>query len=166
MKCEKCSKDIPLNAKFCLNCGEKVQLFSDIISGSEVSSDWLINIFQSLGFEIDVNEDGNGFTGIHKDRYNIIINLLKNINVVAIQHNFSLNQKGFFGSGNKLQLAINHANSISWLGIFSQVEDKLLVVSTHFNLTEQISERDIVSFVETFDENVGHIIETSGLSKF
>jgi|GEM_PF-1001193 len=164
MKCEKCMIDIALDARFCPNCGEKVQMYNEGMNGNEVSIEWLINILKKLGYdEIEINSDGTGFSGKHKERYNINIILNRALKLITISFNFKLDQKNT-SDGYKLQNTAMKANSLSLLGIFSLTDgNKALNTTSHINLTETIIERDIVVYLDNYEKNIVHLMETSGL---
>jgi len=160
MKCEKCIASIPLDAKFCPNCGEKVQMFNEGIKGNEVTLEWLIELFKKIGFEIDVNSNGDSFLGKHKDSYNFDVNLNTSLKVIAIGSDFPMKQRNI-SDANKLQDAVAKANSLSSLGIFSLSDNnKVLNITTHINLTELIIERDIVVYLDIFEKNAIQLMET------
>jgi len=163
MKCEKCMAVIALDAKFCPNCGEKVQMFTEGIKGNEVSIEWLIALFQKLGFEVDLNPNGDSFLGKRKESYNFDVNLNRNLKVITIGSHLSMKLKNI-SDINKLQDAVAKANSLSCLGIFSLSDNnKVLNVVTHINLTELIIERDIVVFLDIFEKDIVHIMGNLGI---
>jgi len=154
---------IPLDAKFCPNCGEKVQMFIEGIKGNEVSIEWLINLFEKIGFEVEVNSNGDSFTAKHKESYNFDVKLNTSLKVIAIDSNFSVKQKNI-SDVNKLQNAVGKANSLSCLGIFSLSDNnKVLKITTHINLTELIIERDIVVYLDLYEKSIIQVIEDLGI---
>jgi hypothetical protein len=163
MKCEKCMAGIALDAKFCPNCGEKVQMFNEGMKGNEVSIEWLSNLFKQLGYEVDVNSNGDSFFVKHKESYDFDVNLNTNLKVITIGSNFSMKQKNI-SDINKLQNLIAKANSMSCLGIFSLSDNnKVLNITTHINLTELIIERDIVAYLDIYEKNIIHIMDNLGI---
>lgn len=159
MKCEKCIANIPLDAKFCPNCGEKVQMFNEEIKGNEIKLEWLIELFKKIGFEVDVNSNGDSFLGEHKDSYNFDVNLNISLKIITISSHFPMKQRNI-SDVNKLQDAVAKANSLSILGIFSLSDNnKLLKITTHINLTELLIERDIVVYLDIFEKNVIQLME-------
>ena len=159
MKCEKCMAGIPLDARFCPNCGEKVQMYNEGIKGNELSIEWLIILFKKLGFEVEVNSNGDSFIGKNKENYNFNVNLNTSLKVITIGINFAMKQKNI-SDVNKLQDAIAKANSLSLLGIFSLSDNhKVLNIMTHINLTELIIERDIVVYLDIYEKNIIHLME-------
>ena len=159
MKCEKCMAGIALDAKFCPNCGEKVQMFNDGMKGNEVSIEWLSNLFKQLGYEVNVNSNGDSFFVKHKESYDFDVNLNISLKVITIGSNFSMKQKNI-SDINKLQNLIAKANSMSCLGIFSLSDNnKVLNITTHINLTELIIERDIVAYLDIYEKNIIHIMD-------
>jgi len=166
MKCEKCTASIALDAKFCPNCGEKVQMFNEGMNGFEVSIKWLISIFKKLGYdEVEVSSDGTGFVGKHKERYNFDVNLNTALKVITISSNFGMD-KNNVSDGYKLQNTVMKANSLSLLGIFSLTDDNKVLTTTHINLTELIIERDIVVYLDNYEKSILHIMNTTGLNNF
>ncbi len=163
MKCEKCMAGIALDAKFCPNCGEKVQMFNEGMKGNEVSIEWLSNLFKQLGYEVDVNSNGDSFFVKHKESYDFDVNLNTSLKVITIGSNFSMKQKNI-SDINKLQNLIAKANSMSCLGIFSLSDNnKVLNITTHINLTELIIERDIVAYLDIYEKNIIHIMDNLGI---
>ncbi|HEY8911312.1 MAG TPA: zinc ribbon domain-containing protein [Desulfosporosinus sp.] len=163
MKCEKCMAGIALDAKFCPNCGEKVQMFTEGMTGNEISIEWLVNLFTKLGFEVEVNSNGDSFFGKHKENYNFEVHLNASLKVILISSNFSMKQKNI-SDINNLQNAVVKANSLSCLGIFSLSDNnKVLNIATHINLTEFIIERDIVVYLDVYEKNIIHIMESLGI---
>ena len=163
MKCEKCMASIALDAKFCPNCGEKVQMFNDGMKGNEVSIEWLSNLFKQLGYEVNVNSNGDSFFVKHKESYDFDVNLNTSLKVITIGSNFSMKQKNI-SDINKLQNLIAKANSMSCLGIFSLSDNnKVLNITTHINLTELIIERDIVAYLDIYEKNIIHIMDNLGI---
>jgi len=163
MKCEKCMVGLALDAKFCPNCGEKVQMFNEGMKGNEVSIEWLINLFKQLGFEIEVNIDEDSFIGRRKVSYDFKVNLNTSLKVITITNNFSVKQKNV-SDVIELQNAVAKANSLSFLGIFSLSDNnKVLNITTHINLTELIIERDIVVFLDIYEKSTKRIMEDLGI---
>ncbi len=166
MKCEKCTADIALDAKFCPNCGEKVQMFNEGMNGFEVSIEWLVSIFKKLGYdEVEINSNGTGFFVKHKERYNFDVNLNTALKVITISSNFGMDQKNI-SDGYKLQNTVMKANSLSLLGIFSLTDDNKILTTTHINLTELIIERDIVVYLDNYEKSILHIMATTDLINF
>lgn len=165
MKCEKCMAVIALDSKFCPNCGEKVQMFTEGINGNEISIEWLIDLFKKLAFEIELNSNGNSFLAKHKESYDFDVNLNKSLKVITIGSHLSMKQKNI-SDMNKLQDAVAKANSLSCLGIFSLSDNnKLLNIVTHINLTELIIERDIVVYLDIFEKSIKHVMDNLGIMK-
>ncbi|HBP62916.1 MAG TPA: hypothetical protein DD730_01280 [Desulfosporosinus sp.] len=159
MKCEKCMTGIPLDAKFCPNCGEKVQMFIEGLKGNEVSLEWLISLFKKLGFEVEVNSSGDSFIGKNIKSFDFDVNLDESLKVITIGCTFPMKQKNI-SDVNKLQDAIAKANSLSPLGIFSLSDNnKVLNIMTHINLTEFIIERDILVYLDIYEKNIRHLME-------
>ena len=159
MKCEKCMTGIPLDAKFCPNCGEKVQMFNEGVKGNEINLEWLIILFKKLKFEVDVNSDGNSFIG-KNIRINFEVTLDTSLKVITIGSNFAMKQKNI-SDVNKLQDALAKANSMSCLGIFSLSDNnKILKIMTHINLTELIIERDILVYLDLYEKNIMYLMES------
>lgn len=163
MKCEKCMVVIALDSKFCPNCGEKVQMFTEGIKGNEVSIKWLIDLFKKLDFEVDLTPDGDSFFAKHQESYNFDVNLNTNLKVITIATKLAMQQKNI-SDINKLQDAVAKANSLSCLGVFSLSDNnKVLNIVTHINLTELIIERDIVVFLDIFAKYILRIMNDLGI---
>ncbi|HZK55340.1 MAG TPA: zinc ribbon domain-containing protein [Desulfosporosinus sp.] len=160
MKCEKCMTGIPLDARFCPNCGEKVEMFNEGVRGNEISIEWLIILFKKLGFEVEINTDGDSFIGKNKESFNYKVNLATDLKVITIGCNFAMKQKNI-SDVNKLQDALAKANSMSHLGIFSLSDNnKVLNIITHINLTELMIERDILVYLNIYEKNLMQLIES------
>jgi hypothetical protein len=99
----------------------------------------------------------------YKDRVNYIMNLHFDLGVIGFSTMWNVKKAGLGKMADKLK-AIHKANSMSWLGTFTLNEDGTrLFVNSHINLTEQLSERDIVGFLETFEKAFYGIWDESGL---
>lgn len=160
MKCEKCMTGIPLDARFCPNCGEKVEMFNEGIKGNEISIEWLIILFKKLGFEVEIATNGDSFIGKNDESFNFEVNLATDLKVITIGCNFAMKQKNI-SDVNKLQDALAKANSMSRLGIFSLSDNnKVLNIITHINLTELIIERDILVYLNTYEKNLMQLMES------
>ena len=88
------------------------------------------------------------------------------IGAITIQSLWALKKPGWGQRGNLLT-AVNKANAQAWVGIWSvNDEGDTALVSTHINLTERLSARDIAAFLEIFQETIVKGFEGSGLNAF
>ena len=167
MKCQNCSYEADVSAKFCPNCGSKITALSDAKHAHEVTLDWLKSILGRLGYKVEQTHDKKAsFLATHKDRASFLVDLRSDLGFIAVQSVWKIRKAGG-GKKSDMMKAINKANGISLLGIFSiDEESDSLIVSTHINLTEQITERDIVGFLDTFEKSLFPIIDASGLKDF
>ena len=151
---------MPLDARFCPNCGEKVQMFNEGMKGNEVTIEWLTTLFKKLEFEVDVHSNGDSFIAKNKESYNFEVHIDADLKVITIGSNFAMKQKNI-SDVNKLQDAIAKANAMSRLGIFSLSDNnKVLKIMTHINLTELIIERDILVYLDIYEKNLIHLMES------
>jgi len=151
---------IPLDARFCPNCGEKVQMFNEGIKGNEISLDWLMTLFKKLGFDVEVDSNEDSFIGKNNDSYDFEVHLNIALKVITLGTNFVMKQKNI-SDVNKLQDAVAKANCMSRLGIFSLSDNnKVLNIVTHINLTEFIIERDILVYLDLYEKNIIQLMKS------
>lgn len=164
MKCKKCQKDIPANARFCLHCGEpSIIQDEDIKSRSDISISWLKNVFEKLNHSIkDMEDNPNVFIARIDDRYNILIGL--NPDFISFRTFFNLSKKSGWGRKDKLLTAVNNANSLNYFLTWT-IENDLtgIMISSFIYLTESISSKDIISFFDIYDRSLLEVIERSKL---
>lgn len=167
MKCPGCQTDIPVTARFCPNCSHSLIKKEDIKSPQEVSVEWLKGILEACEYKIDVRPENHlMFIAYHEKKPTLVLELIPSINIISIQSYFKITKLDLGQRGNLFE-SLNKANSYNRLGIFSVNESMNdLGISTFIYLTEKISTRDIVTFIDLFNESVWVTLDSSGLVNF
>lgn len=168
MQCETCKAEIQnLGAKFCPNCGNKLFRDDRGRKAEEVTREWLRDILHHLDYEVTLSEsDTNNMLAVHKTKPNFLIDIKRDFRIIAIQSLWKL-KKPSWGKKGELIAAINKANNISWIGIYSVNDtNEGLTVSSHINLTDSLSEGDIVFFIDKFATSLDFAFTQSGLREF
>ena len=164
MRCQQCGKDNLATAKFCAYCGTMIVVVDDAKSPDQVSLAWLQTIMKGLGFVVEMRE--KDLLARHQTKPNFIMAVNHYIGAITIQSLWVLRKPGWGQRGNLLT-AVNKANAQAWVGIWSvSDEGETALVSTHINLTERLSARDIAAFLEIFQETIVKGFEGSGLNAF
>jgi hypothetical protein len=139
----------------------------DIKSPVDVSAEWLKDILEAQGYNIELDQKGdpNLFRARHDRTPNLILHLLPDINLISIVAIFA-RKKVSWGKKTKFLTALNKANFSHLLCSFHLTESMDSVyVSSFIYLTERISSRDVVMFLEAFSIGTYKAFEVSGLNE-
>ena len=166
MQCTSCKCENSVTSKFCSSCGNQLLTDGDIRSPSEITVNWLRDIFQSLGYEVrtdDFNETENTFFARHADKPNIFIELKRQISLITFLSSCRI-KKHSCGQKSQHLSVVNKANTINWLCSCSldKEMDGFNITGSMF-ITEKISNRDIASFLDTFSSGIDAVLNNSGV---
>ncbi len=164
MQCLSCNVDNPISAKFCSSCGTKVITDDNIKSPDEVSINWLIGVLRSLDYKIkDDDKSQESFVAYHDKKANLFIELKSSISVIGVMTFWGIQKPGLVMRPKYLSV-LNKANKATWLCTFTFAKDMdELQVSGYIFITEKLSNRDIASFLDKFNDNMHHGFDSSGL---
>ena len=164
MQCLTCEFDNPISARFCSSCGNKLITDDNIKSPDEVSINWLIEVLCSLGYEVkDDDKNENCFVAYHDKKANLFIELKNSIPIIGVTTSWKIKKPGLVMRPKYLSL-LNKANKATWLCTFAFEKDMDgLQVTGYMFITEKLSNRDIASFLDKFNESMHHGFDSSGL---
>jgi hypothetical protein len=166
MKCEKCGTDVALTARFCTNCGNKIE--EELRKGGDVDLAWLRSIVKKLGYEPHptVKDTDERIFCVHPGRFNLILRLAKGFTppLITMEMAFQLSNKAHRDIQGLLS-QINKANvNGGFATLFLSENSDGLGGYSFIILTSQISDRDIMQAIERFDDEVRLLIKTHGLA--
>lgn len=164
MRCTKCGQTIDVTARFCQYCGEPMASMSEGKRPHEVTLGWLKTVLEKNEYSVEETENDPMLIAKHKEKPNFLIHLRPDLGILQL-HTFCGGKKPGWGKKTDMFKTINKANALPILGIFNIDEDGNLCVSSHINLTEQLTERDIVGFLDTLGKAVYEVIGSSGLKE-
>lgn len=164
MTCPKCKTANPDSASFCMGCGNPMKPAGAGETPDEVTYAWLREVLAGDRYEVKEVDDW-GLLAKHSERPNIHVRLRPKLNLITIQHFWSV-KKARWGGQKGLLNAVNEANSISWVDTFAVDKDGDLNVSNYILLATRLSERDILRFIETESELFVKIITTTSLKDY
>jgi len=166
MRCTSCEADVPVTARFCPSCAAPILKETDVKGPADVTLEWLTSILELQGYKVDAAKENDTLIAQHESNPTLLISLMKKISLIGIQTTWKI-KKPAWGQKTDLLAAINKANSIHWLCTcaLSDSMDHVYVSSALF-LTERISSRDILSFIDVYLAGIGVAIDNSGLRDF
>jgi Putative bacterial sensory transduction regulator/zinc-ribbon domain len=165
MTCPKCKTAVPENASFCSSCGTEVKPNGVGKRPDEITHMWLRDVLSGDGYEVKELEEDKGLLAKHPTRPNIRVRINPKLNLITIQHFWSMKQPGW-GGQKELLSVINAANSSSWIGTFAVDKDGDLNVSSYVPLATRLSEHDILGFLETESESFVRIVSHTDLKSY
>ena len=156
MQCQSCNAENSVTAKFCSSCGNPLLLAEDIKSPSEITISWIASILKSLGYEIsDEDQKEDSLLARHAEKPNLLINLKKQF--ITFMSLWRLKKPGW-GQKEKYLSAVNKANQRHWLcGCDLNEEMNSLHITSAYFLSEKVSNRDIVSYLELYFSGIDSI---------
>jgi hypothetical protein len=166
MDCTQCGAEVPAGMTFCGKCGGKVEIAGDGRGEGEVTGAWLKQLFESEGFEVELDSDDNDqIVATHSKRPNQIVQIKRENKIVSLQSPWSLKKK-MFGGKDSILNALNKANASSWYSTFYvDFDADRLTSSFYFQLTDQLSGADVLGLLQKAEEDFFRILNSSGLSE-
>ena len=166
MQCPACKSDVSASARFCPSCAAPLLKDEDFKSPAEVNVDWLKGILEGQGFSVDAGKQDNTFLARHDTRPNLFVTHRPTVSLLTIETSWRL-KKPSWGQKTEFLAAINKGNTIHFLcACYAPDSMDVLNISTALYLTERLSSRDVVAFLEMFFDGISNVIEKSGILKF
>lgn len=129
---------------------------------SEITGEWLCHVMREAGYEATHEDDI--VKAKHPTRPNIVAKINREVNVIMFQHYWGVERPGWDENSSYLLDAVNKANRQSICSTFYIDADGDLAVSSYIFLTEEVSERDVMHFLEQEAFMFLLILTSSGLS--
>jgi hypothetical protein len=150
MLCQNCKTEVS-PTKFCSNCGAALAA-AETKSRSEVTADWLKEIYVGLGYEVgDITrgERESSFLGRHKQNPNVSVDFRPGLRVILVTSMWTIKAPGLMDRGEFFK-ALNSMNAET-IGCQCAVPEKemdTLFVQLPFFVTDVVSRLDIIAFNE------------------
>jgi hypothetical protein len=167
MKCTSCQTDVPATSRFCPNCAQPLVKEQDIKSASEVSIEWLKAILEVQGYKIELNKDKpNTCFAFHDTSSNLFVDIAPSVNILSLSSRYTMKKPGW-GQKDNFWAALNKANSSHRILTFNVDESMDVInISTFMYLTERISSRDVIAFIDLYNDGIYRVFDASGLKAF
>ncbi|MDH5180500.1 MAG: zinc ribbon domain-containing protein [Gammaproteobacteria bacterium] len=167
MKCTNCQTNVDLSARFCPSCGTAVTAGHEVISQSEVTIEWLINILKGMGYIVKPVETAPDVILATKDGHvHFHMQIFKDMNLIGFQSVWEIKKPSWLNKDDFLA-ALNTANSKGWLcSVFTPDSLDMIYISSYIYPTESISNRDIMLFVKNFNDAVILMLQSPELDKY
>lgn len=163
MKCLTCKFDNYISAKFCSSCGYKLITDDNLKSLSDISVDWLIEVLQILGYQVEADESKESFMAYSDTKANILIELKSSISSICVTSFWKIRKPSLLSRSKYLNL-LNQANKATCLCTYSFGENmNSLHVTGYIFITEKLSNRDISYFLDIFNQSIQYGFDESGL---
>jgi DNA-directed RNA polymerase subunit RPC12/RpoP len=154
MKCSNCGNEVTVGAMFCQNCGTKVVMGMKTTI-SDISREWLKEVLTQGGFnEVTFSDqDENVLIATHPKLYNCVFRIKKDSGFILATSSFTAKKKGL-GQDKGFLIALNAANANAWMNTFSCDNDGDLAISRYYWMSEQITDRDIIGFIQKTNDDI------------
>src|SRR6185436_9815791 len=113
MKCQQCSSELNITAKFCHNCGAVISITGQSKKSSEVTREWFASVLLKIGYEVTNGNDQLSLVAKHKERCNLFVHIKPNVGFIGLQSLWN-GKKAGWGKRGDLAAALNKANASSW----------------------------------------------------
>lgn len=163
--CQSCNSQLSIEARFCQTCGTSVINEHDLKAPHEITAEWIKTQLEKKSYKVALDDnDPNLLFAKSENNPNITAWLRAGSHIIfhsrwTLKKPSIMKRKNFFET-------LNKGNSIN---AFSScyADDKLtsITIKATFYITEKISSRDFLSFIEKFMASSEHIFRESGLSE-
>ena len=167
MRCNNCQAEVTISAKFCSSCAAPLIVEADSKSPAGVSREWLKEILEPEGYKVKLDpEEQTKLYTAHDTHPNLSLILNPEISLVAVVSIFRIKKLNLLQKNGFLS-TVNKANGVSWLCCCYTTDDcASFNISSFIPLTERLSRRDVLRFVELFNQSKDAIVQLSGVSKY
>ena len=165
MNCPKCGTQIVAGARFCSICGSPVSTGPGK-KPDEVTREWLMEVMSRDGYQVQASDkDANTILAKHQTRPNIVVTIRKGVGLITIQSWWTL-KKSNWSQDKAFVVALNEANAQSWFDTFAVDKDGDLTVSAYITLAQELTEQDILGFLERESLSFATTVKSSGLMNY
>jgi hypothetical protein len=165
MKCS-CGVDVAVGMKFCGGCGAKVEVAESGRGPLEVTGPWLKSVLEGEGFEVELDgSDSDQMVAKSSQRPNQVIHIRRDLGIVSLQSPWTMKKRRWGGKEGVLE-AVNGANSNSWYSTFyANFDAERMTSSSFLQLTERLSEADVLTQLKRVEDDFFRALNSSGLSE-
>jgi hypothetical protein len=128
----------------------------------EVNQAWIRQTLADGGY--DVTESDDLVLAKHSGRPNLAVSIRPSNGIISFRHLWGTKVEA--GSEEEFRNALNTANRSSWYDTYYVDDEGTLIVSFYMPLTESLSERDLLGFLERESMSFQLIVTTTGLAQF
>lgn len=157
MKCASCGSSVALTAKFCPQCGTKIDMVET--PAAEVDLAWIDQSLRAADFESEIAQ--GAVIANRPGGSKLLLGRLADLSLITIQIRWNMNGVNFTNR-RAFADAVNKSNQTNWLCSFFYTDDlKTLSCSTCLFISGTLSAQHLVEYVDLF-LNATHLAMTNG----